>query len=401
MKKSALLLLCGALFLGACQKIEQHQEPPKDNGLTGVMVNVDNFANSAQKIFVLNEGSMGSNSATLDFLRLPAGIYISDAFGKMNSSVGAGLGDVGNDIAVINNEVWIVVNNSGIVEVISAEDETEINVINVPTPRYIAYDANYAYVTSWAGAYATYEGWDLVDYSNVKGQVYRINLKTKQVEGTVEVGYQPEGIAYYGGKLYVANSGGLTLPPTYSYDNTVSIIDAASFKVTKTVEVQVNLKNAYADSKGNIYFTTLGNYWDVHSGLYMITAANPDSPSHVSDYATVSNICGDTVYCIGTETEFDWTGQVDHKYSAYTVKNGVKTPLTLNLNHATPYSIGVLNENVIFIGELGIYTYTDPEDKLEKIATDYYNPGLVTYYWHGNSVWSVQAGIMPGHFAIY
>ena len=398
MKKTALLLLCGALFLGACQKIEQHQTPPKDNDLTGVKVNVDNFADKAQKVFVLNEGSMGSNDATLDFLRLPYGIYISDAFKKMNPSVGAGLGDVGNDIAVIGDEVWIVVNNSGIVEVISAEDEIEIKAISVPTPRYIAFDKDYAYVTSWAGAYAIYEGWDLVDSFNTKGKVYKINLNTKQIEGTVEVGYQPEGIACYNGKLYVANSGGLMLAPTYNYDNTVSIIDAASFTVAKTVEVQVNLKNVYSDGAGNIYVTTLGDYWMNHSGLYMLQASNPDNPAHVADYVSVSAINGDTVYCIGTDTEFDFSG-IDHTYKAWTAKKGVKSDLSLSLSHATPYSIGVLDENTIFVGELSVYTYED--EGVEKWATDYYNPGAVTCYWHGNKLWSVQAGVMPGHFAIY
>ena len=399
MKKTALLLLCGALFLGACQKIEQHETPPADNGLEGVKVDVDYFATAADKVFILNEGSMGSNNATLDFLRLPYGLYISDAFKKMNPSVGAGLGDVGNDIAVIGEEVWIVVNNSGIVEVISAEDEIEIKAISIPTPRNIAFDANYAYVTSWAGAFAAYdEAWNLVDYYNTKGQVYRVNLKTKQVEGTVEVGYQPEGIACYNGKLYVANSGGLTLAPTYSYDNTVSIIDAASFTVTKTVEVQVNLKNVYSDGAGNIYVTSLGDYYMNHSGLYMIQASNPDSPVHVADCVSASTIHGNTVYCIGTDTEFDFSG-ADHTYKAWTARNGVKSDLALSLTHSTPYSIGVLNENTIFVGELSVYTYEDEGE--EKWATDYYNPGAVTCYWHGNKLWSVQAGVMPGHFAIY
>ncbi|MBQ1693041.1 MAG: hypothetical protein II636_08165 [Bacteroidales bacterium] len=397
MKKTALLLLCGALFMGACQKIEQHEIPSKDNGLTGVTVNVDNFANQANKVFLLNEGSMGSNNSTLDFLRLPAGLYITDAFGKMNPSVRGGLGDVGNDVAVINNELWIVVNNSGLVEVISCDDETEVKAISVPTPRNIAYDANYAYVTSWAGAFSQYEGYDLVDYSNPKGQVYRINLKTKEVEGTVEVGYQPEGIACYNGNLYVANSGGLALPPTYSYDNTVSIIDAASFAVKKEVEVQINLKNVYSDGKGNIYVTTMGNYYDVHSGLYMFKAASPDSPVHIADNVSVSTINGDTVYCIGTETEFQWGA--DHSYSSFTVKNGVKTPLTLNLTHNTPYSIGVLNENTIFVGELALSSYEDEGET--KWSSDYFNPGSVTCYWHGNKLWTVQAGVCPGHFAIY
>ena len=386
--------------MGACQKIDKHENPPKDIDLTGVSVEVGNFSNEANKLFVLNEGTLSSNNATLDFIRFSKGLYISDAFKKMNPSVGAGLGDVGNDIAVIGDEVWIVVNNSGIVEVISAEDETEIKAISVPTPRFIAYDDNYAYVTSWAGAFAKYEGWELIDSFNTKGQVYRINLKTKQIEGTVEVGYQPEGIAFYDGKLYVANSGGLTLPPTYSYDNTVTIIDVASFKEVKTVEVQVNLKNVYSDGAGKIYVTSLGNYWDIPSGLYMLNAANPDSPQHVGDNVSVSAIHGDTVYCIGTKTEFDFSG-IDHEYSAWTAKNGVKSSLPLSLTHSTPYSIFVLNENAIFVGEQSIYKYTDPEDGLEKWATDYFNPGSVTCYWKGSKLWTVQAGICPGHFAIY
>ena len=395
-------MLCGLLLLGACQKIEIREEHSEDEALTGVVVNVPSPLTTSRKLFVLNEGSMGSNNATLDFLRLQEGLYISSAFKKMNPSVGAGLGDVGNDIVVIDNEVWIVVNNSGIVEVISAIDEKEIKAISIPTPRYIAYDSKYVYVTSYAGAFITYDGWTVVDSSNPKGQVYRINRETKQVEGNVEVGYQPEGIAYYNGNLYVANSGGLAsqLPPYYSYDNTVSIIDAASFTVSKTVEVQINLKNVYSDGKGNIYVTTLGNYWDVPSGLYMIKASAPGSPVHVSDYVTASALYKDegAIYCVGTENEFDYSA--DHVYSAWVAKDGKKTPLALSLNHAYPYSLGVLDGNTIFVGELAVSSYTD-ENGDQKWSTDYFNPGVLTCYVRGNKFWSVQAGAMPGHFAVY
>ena len=379
-------MLCGVLLLGACQKIEIREEHYKDEELTGVLVDASGFNTNARKLFVLNEGQMGSNNATLDFLRIPSGLYVTGAFKKMNPTVGAGLGDVGNDIMVIDNEVWIVVNNSGIVEVISAKDETEIKAITVPTPRYLAYDDKYVYVTSYAGAFITYDGWTVADSFNTKGQVYRINRSTKQVEGSVEVGYQPEGIAYYNGKLYVANSGGFAsqLPPTYSYDNTVSIIDAATFTVTKTVEVQINLKNVYSDGKGNIYVTTLGNFWDVHSGLYMLSEKNPESPVLISDYVTISCLYNDTVYFAGTETEFDWEA-TSHTYKAWAVQNGVKSNLYLNLTETSPYSMFALDYNTIFVGDAG----------------DYYNPGVLTCYRKGNKLWAVQAGVSPGHFAVY
>ena len=222
MKKAVLLLVFGVLCICACQK-----EPFKD--LEGVKLDVSKISTRAAGLYILNEGKMGANNASLDFLSFTDGSYKSGVFRKMNPEVGAGLGDVGNDIKVHGNEVWMVINNSGIVEVISAEDGKELAAIAVPTPRCIAFDEVYAYVTSWAGAHATYtydENWvsTLTDYSNPKGCVYRINLKTKKIDGEpLEVGYQPEGIACYNGKLYVANSGGISsqLPPNYTYDNTV------------------------------------------------------------------------------------------------------------------------------------------------------------------------------------
>ena len=379
MKKARLFLLCGALVsLFACQK---DPIPEKDSTLTGTEVDVSGVSAGIKKVFMLNEGSMGSNNSTLDFLRISDGNYITGAFKKMNPDIGAGLGDVGNDIVVIGNEVWIAVNNSGIVEVISAKDETEIAAIQVATPRNIAYDGTYAYVTSWAGAYINY---GTADYKNPKGQVYRINLKSKKVEDSVEVGYQPEGIACYKGKLYVANSGGISsqVAPDYSYDNTVSVIDTKSFKVTKTIEVQVNLKGAFSDGKGNIYVTTLGNYGDVHSGVYMIDAS--DNVKHISDYVSLASMFDGTLYCIGSEDEFDWSG-APKTWKAFSCKSGVKSSLSLSISEDTPYSLCAFGGDTFLIGDAG----------------DYFNPGVVSLYKNGSKAWSVTAGVCPGHFAIW
>ena len=388
MKKAMLLWLCGALAFCACRKDPVPEPPSKDADLSGQKVDVSGFPESVRKVFVLNEGGMGSNNATLDFLRVPEGQYVTGAFRKMNPSVGAGLGDVGNDIAVHGDEVWMVINNSGLVEVVSAKDETEIAAIQVPTPRFLAFDESYAYVTSWAGAYATgsYDenGYSSVtDSKNPKGQVYRIDLSTKKVDGSVEVGYQPEGIAVYDGKLYVANSGGISsqLPPDYAYDNTVSIIDTKRFKVTATIPVQVNLKNVYSDGKGNIYVTTLGDYWSVHSGLYRINASL--EVSKVADYVSVSTLLGDTVYCIGTDSEFDWSAS--HVYKGWSVQGGNKKDWTLNVTATTLYSLYALDADTFFVGDAG----------------DYFNPGTVSCYGKDGLRWSVDAGVCPGHFAVY
>lgn len=296
----------------------------------------------------------------------------------------------------------MVVNNSGIVEVVSAQDEIEIAAIQVPTPRNIAFDNQYAYVTSWAGAYATYGAdYSISDYKNPKGQVYRINLNTKKVEGTVEVGYQPEGIAVYNGKLYVANSGGIAsqLPPTYSYDNTVSIIDAASFKVEKTIEVVVNMKYVYASSNGTIYVTTLGNYWDVHTGLYAFEANDPSKVVRINgagaseEYSHVTASCqkGNAIYCVGTADEFDWEA-TSHEYNVWSIEGKSVTHYPIVLK-GTPYGIYVME------GLAGIRFL------LVADAGDYFNPGTLSCYRldhnQNEKLWSVAAGVCPGHFALY
>ena len=388
MKKARLLLLCGALVsVFACQK-DPIPETFKDADLTGEKVDVSGISANVKKIFVLSEGGMGSNNASLDFLRISDGNYVSGVFKKMNPEIGAGLGDVGNDIAVHGDEVWMVINNSGIVEVISAKDEIEIAAIQIPTPRNIAFDDSYAYVSSWAGAYAngSYDSegnYTITDSKNPKGQVYRINLSTKKVDSTVEVGYQPEGLAVYGNKLYVANSGGISsqLPPNYSYDNTVSIIDTKSFKVTKAVDVQVNLKNVYSDGSGNIYVTTMGNYWSIHSGLYMIDAT--DAVKHIADYVSVSSLSDGTLYCIGAEEEFAWSAAKTWK--AWSCKNGIKTDFPISLTATTLYSLCAISKNTFLVGDAG----------------DYFNPGTVSLYSNSNKVWTVTAGVCPGHFAIW
>lgn len=384
MKKARLLLLLGALVsVFACEK-DPIPETYNDSDLTGYNVDVTGIPTSTRKIFLLNEGGMGSNNASLDFLRISDGSYITGAFKKMNPDVGAGLGDVGNDIVVIGDEVWMAINNSGIVEVISAKDETEIAAIKVATPRNIAFDSDYAYVTSWAGAYATYgEDYSITEFNNPKGQVYRIDLKTKKVEGSVEVGYQPEGIACYKGKLYVANSGGLasTLPPDYFYEKTVSIIDTKSFKVSNTMDVQVNLKGVFSDGKGNIYVTSLGNYSDVHSGVYVIDASG--KVEHIADYVSVASMYDGTLYCLGSEQEFDWSG-ARKRWQAFSCNAGSKSSFSLNISN-DPYGLCALGSDTFLVTDAG----------------DYFNPGTVSLYKGGSKVWTANAGVCPGHFAIW
>lgn len=383
--------MAAALCFWACDpKEEPYNYSDKD--ITGVKVDVpDNL--SAHKLFMLNEGQMGSNNASLDVLRTIDGQYITGIWKKMNSAEGPGLGDVANDIAIKNEEVWIVVNNSGYVEVISAKDETHIASITIPTPRNIAFDDNYAYVSSYSGSFITYGAdYTITDSKSVKGHVYRIDLKTKKLAGDpVEVGYQPEGLAVSEGKLYVANSGGLAsqLPP-YAYDNTVSVIDLKNFKVEKSIEVADNLDKVYSDGQGAIYVTSMGNFYTVPSSMYVIANG---SVKHVADFVSKTCQVGNTIYAIGTESELDYS--VAHKYtlSSYRIdeknsSNVIPSYYNVDIDAKSPYAIAVA-DGYLFVSDAG----------------DYFNPGSLSLYDNllltRKKLWTVTTGVCPGHIAIW
>jgi hypothetical protein len=103
----------------------------------------------------------------------------------------------------------------------------------------------------------------------------------------------------------------------------------------------------------------------------------------VADYVSVSALYGDTVYCIGTDTEFDWTAV--HQYKAWTYRDGNRKDLSLTVSASVPYGLCVLDEDTLFVGDAG----------------DYFNPGSVACYYKGAERWSVTAGVCPGHFAVY
>mgnify|MGYP002250791617 FL=1 len=88
-----------------------------------------------------------------------------------------------------------------------------------------------------------------------------------QVVDSCAVGYQPEGMVVAGDKLYVANYGCYRVP---NYDKTVSVIDLKTFKEIKKINVAINLHRMKIDADGNIYVTSRGDYYDIHSNTYVI-----------------------------------------------------------------------------------------------------------------------------------
>ena len=72
-------------------------------------------------MYVLNEGNMGSNKCTLDYLDLSGETahYLRNIYAERNPSEVKELGDVGNDIQIYGSQLWMVINCSNKVECVA------------------------------------------------------------------------------------------------------------------------------------------------------------------------------------------------------------------------------------------------------------------------------------------
>ncbi|WP_231477611.1 DUF5074 domain-containing protein [Prevotella sp. HUN102] len=110
MKKHHILLLMAILTLIACRQDDLIIYPDLQN--TGDQSKTDYLG-----LYILNEGNMGTNKATLDYLDLTTGTYSRNIYPSRNPNMVKELGDVGNDIKIYGNSLWMVINQSNKVEV--------------------------------------------------------------------------------------------------------------------------------------------------------------------------------------------------------------------------------------------------------------------------------------------
>lgn len=76
---------------------------------------------------------------------------ISAIFIRTNPDVVKELGDVGNDIGIYGNRLYVVVNCSNFVEVMNVHTAEHIGSVTIPNCRYIVFNGDKAYVSSYAG----------------------------------------------------------------------------------------------------------------------------------------------------------------------------------------------------------------------------------------------------------
>jgi len=236
--KTILFTLSLAALFSACRK--DNDNTPDDQDIVPVR----------KGLYILNEGSFNANNSSLGYYDYDSKVLVGDQFATVNKR---GLGDTGNDAQVYGSKLYVVVNVSSVVEVMDAKSAKSVKQVEVKNgsaarePRFIVFDKNKAFISCYDGNVAVMDTASLV------------------IEKYIPVGRNPEKMAIANGKLYVANSGGLSAPDV---DKTVSVIDLATLTETKKVTVGLNPFSVTADKYGDIYVLSYGL-------TYPVVVSNP------------------------------------------------------------------------------------------------------------------------------
>lgn len=246
MRQAFLLVLLSVLLATACSD---------DGFYYGKRGSYDKFTDSTaatEYIIVLNEGNWQSDNGKLSLIKDHR--IFNNWFRGVN---GFKVGDTPEDIIYIPDRemVALSVNWSNIIYYMNRDGKVLAQTEDIPNCRAMCTDGNYIYITSYAHRTTlgeTYTG----------GYVAKVRLSDYKIIKTCEVGYEPEGIAYYKGKLFVANTGGYAFAEDHEYEHSVTVLDTAM-----VVDTVVDIRNSKGDFVINLYgeMSQSGEYLCINS----------------------------------------------------------------------------------------------------------------------------------------
>ena len=195
---------------------------------SGPNCQVSSFDNG---VFIAHEGNFLGGNASLSFLNKNNGTMANGVFTAVNTIP---LGDVAQSMTIYGDKGYIVVNNSGKIEVVNLDDLSSAGTITgLSSPRYVSIvSSSKAYVSDlFSGAITIFDPQTLATSGTIAvsgqvdemvittsgviaagtgaNQVYRINTSTNTIEDSVAVGIGPANLRVdANGKVWVLTNGG-------------------------------------------------------------------------------------------------------------------------------------------------------------------------------------------------
>lgn len=215
------------------------------DGFSGPNCEMRSFGNG---VFILHEGAFLGGNASVSFYNKSTNALSNGVFNSVN---GIPLGDTGQSIEIRDGKAYIVVNNSGKIEVVNLEDFSSAGTLSgLASPRYIAFASDSkAYVSDLSANAITV-----------------FNPQTLSVDGTIYVNGQVEEMVTVGGNVIAAGSGA----------NQVYKIDPATNTFTDSVYVGLGPAQLVVDENQKVWVQTNGGFGTEAVKLVRIDPATMD-----------------------------------------------------------------------------------------------------------------------------
>jgi hypothetical protein len=308
----------------------------------------DNAIVKKPSVFILNEGQFGKSNATLD------AISLSD-FGILHNLAGGVLGDIGNDIKIINGGIYICLNGSNKILVIRPDSCIKLDSVtnSVFAPNQIAQvSGTRAIVTQLFTSNALI-----------------MDLQSNKIIGALPLGAGNSGIAVLNNRAWISSG-----------SDSLNVVDLNTLQPTNIIHVGGNPQNVYADSlHDQIIVLGSGDYNTQAPGVYWVKATTMQK----TDSTTVGNV-GDQIGGVLGKDKF----YVIYPNRIATYDLTTHALLADNFIGGTYYQGGYdAVNNELYLGNTKAY----------KAA------GIVDVYdaTSGGLKRSFTCGIAPAHFAFY
>jgi hypothetical protein len=299
-------------------------------------------------VYIANEGNFQWGNASITRFNATSEEVSNNLF---SSLVGFPLGDVAQSMTIIGDKLYIVVNNSGKVEIVHKRDFEHLGTIQgLNSPRYlIQLNENTAYLS------------DLYDNT-----INVINLQTNTVNSHIPIQGWTEEMIVLNETVYVTNR---HQPYLYLIENN---------NIADSIAIQKWASSIVADKDGMIWVYSSGSQSEgLNAKLYRINPAT----NEVSNTYTFSSSGGGSLKINAKKDQL------------YFLKNGV---YRMNISDTSlPQSPLIQEESKLFYG-LGI----SPDGEIYvSDAKDYVQKGSVYIYsQQGQLLNSFEAGIIPDSF---
>lgn len=345
------------ILLAACMLTGLTACDPDDGGNDGPVICT--YVTTAA--YIVNRGQYYNQvDGTITLANLSTGATAQNFFRTANDrSIGASP----NSATVYGDRLFVAVTESNTIEVcdLNGKSIRQIRLSEIKgmgsSPREIVCHEGKAYISMF------------------DGYVTRMDCKTLELEATVAVGPNPEGMAVADGKLYVAISGGLNYTLGIPYDNRVAVVDLASFSLQShlTTDTNPTKVGVYA---GSVYVLCMGDYGKEASHICKITGT-------VSTYLADANhmaVGSEGVYAINAPY-----GSPDPiTYLRYEA-DGTATPFVKE---------GVIYPEALAVDSRGCVMITSCQ--VEYGNPSYSVPGYYNYYSsEGDLIYTGATGIDP------